>query len=208
VVADINGDGGPDIVIGDDNGVLSAFGPDGQMLAGFPIHLPAEIRGTPALCDCDGDGLTEIVLAGWDSRLYVWDYDLPFSPGGLAPWPQFHHDAMHTGFASTQTVLDVPVVVAPIALRLLPPSPNPASATVRLDYEIPASLAGQALAADVFDLAGRRVRHLAQAVATPGRFPLKWDLRSAGTGRAEPGVYLVRLKVGGQVQTQRVVVLP
>jgi hypothetical protein len=208
VVADINGDGAPDIVIGDDNGVLSAFGPDGQMLAGFPIQLPAEVKGTPALCDCDGDGLTEIVLAGWDSRLYVWDYDMPFSPGVTPPWPQFHHDAMHTGFASAQTVLDVPVMAQPIALRLLPPSPNPASTVVRMNYEIPANLAGQALSADVFDLAGRRVRHLAQAVAAPGRYPLEWDLHSAGTGRPDPGVYLVRLKVGGQVQTQRVVVLP
>jgi hypothetical protein len=208
VVADINGDGGPDIVIGDDNGVLSAYGPDGLLLAGFPIHVPGEVRGTPALCDCDGDGLSEIVLVGWDSRLYVWDYDLPFSPSGPAPWPQFHHDAMHTGFASTQTNVDVPIVEPPLSLRLMPPAPNPASAGVRLSYEIPASLAGQPLAVDVFDLAGRRVRHLAQGVAASGRFPLAWDLRSAGTGRADPGLYLVRLKVGGTIQSQRVVVLP
>jgi len=203
VVADINGDGGPDIVIGDDNGVLSAYGPDGLPLAGFPIHVPGEVKGTPALCDCDGDGLSEIVLAGWDSRLYVWDYDLPFSPSGPAPWQQFHHDAMHTGFASTQTILDAPIAEQPLSLRLLPPAPNPASTHVRLSYDIPSSLA-----VDVFDLAGRRVRHLAQGIAVPGRFPLAWDLRSAGTGRADPGIYLVRLKVGGTVQSQRVVVLP
>jgi peptidase C25-like protein/VCBS repeat protein len=208
VVADINGDGSPDIVIGDDNGVLSAYGADGSMLIGFPIHVPGEIKGTPALCDCDGDGLTEIALVGWDSRLYVWDYDFAFSPGGPAPWPQFHHDAMHTGFASALTVLDVPVQEAPRALRLMPPSPNPASGRVQLSYEVPAALVGQPLAVEVFDLAGRRVRHLAGGVAAAGRFPLVWDLRSAGTGRADPGVYLVRLKIGATVQSQRVVVLP
>ena len=45
------------------------------------------------------DGKTEIVLAGWDKNIYVWDYDFPFQPNGSAPWPQFHHDARRTGFS-------------------------------------------------------------------------------------------------------------
>jgi hypothetical protein len=68
---------------------------------GFPIVLNGEVRGTPAVCDCDGDGMSEIVLADWDRNLYMWDYDYPFSPGHTPPWPQFHHDAARTGFAST-----------------------------------------------------------------------------------------------------------
>src|SRR6476661_9584558 len=76
-------------------------------ISGFPIPLNGEVRGTPALCDCDGDGKTEIVLAGWDKNLYVWDYDFPFSPNGPPPWPQFHHDAMRTGFASNPVFVGV-----------------------------------------------------------------------------------------------------
>jgi len=86
VVADINGDGIPDVVMGDENGQLTALsGADGSVLPGFPIQLPAEVKGTPALCDCDGDGKTEIVVAGWDKNVYVWDYDFPFSPGHVPP---------------------------------------------------------------------------------------------------------------------------
>src|SRR5262249_23968021 len=43
VVADIDGDGLNDIVIGDENGNLSAFGGAGTMLPGFPIPLGAAV---------------------------------------------------------------------------------------------------------------------------------------------------------------------
>jgi hypothetical protein len=82
VVADINGDGSPDIVIGDDNSTLSAFDNQGRLLAGFPISLGGEVKGTPALCDCDGDGMSEIVTVGWDGQLYFWD-----TTSVLAEWP-------------------------------------------------------------------------------------------------------------------------
>ncbi len=208
VIADINGDGSPDIVIGDDDAMLSAFGADGQPLAGFPIRIGGEVRGTPALCDCDGDGLSEIVAAGWDSRLYVWDYDFPFSPGKLPPWPQFHHDAMRTGFASSETALAAPAPEPPTAVRLGRPAPNPARLRVRTQYEIPPAHVGDALEVEVFDLMGRRVRRLEEKRATVGRFVADWDLRGADGRPVGAGLYVVRLRVGEAHQSQRVVVLP
>ena len=99
IVADINGDGMNDIVIGDELGFLTAISGDGTVLPGFPILLGAEVKGTPALCDCDADGKTEIVFSGMDLKVHVWDYDFPFSPSLPVPWPQFHHDAARTGYA-------------------------------------------------------------------------------------------------------------
>src|SRR5678816_754292 len=99
IVADITGDGLPDVIMGGEDSRLCAFGNNGQMLPGFPIVMDGEVRGTPAVCDCDGDGMSEIVFAGWDKLLHVWDYDFPFSPGRVPDWPQFHHDARRTGFA-------------------------------------------------------------------------------------------------------------
>jgi hypothetical protein len=208
VVADINGDGSPDIVIGDDNATLSAFDNQGRLLAGFPIALGGEIKGTPALCDCDGDGMSEIVAVGWDGQLYFWDYDFPFSPNGPSPWPQFHHDAMHTGFASPESTVTVPAADTPKVVSLAIPYPNPARSGAAFVYEIPAAKAGARFSLDVFDLAGRHVRRLASGPATVGRFTAPWDLRGAGGTRVGGGMYLVVLDVGGERITRRLVAMP
>jgi hypothetical protein len=208
VVADINGDGINDVVVGDEHGVLNAFGGNGQALAGFPIQLEAEVRGAPALCDCDGDGLTEIVLSGWDAKLHVWDYDFPFSPGQTPPWPQFHHDAMRTGFQRGPTLVDAPPAEAPAALSFSSPWPNPVRGSrPRVSWAIPADRAGEAFEVAVFDLGGRRVRELARGVATPGRFSAEWDLRGAD-GTRHTGVFFVRCAIGGWQQAHKLVVFP
>ena len=208
VVADINGDGFPDIVIGDDMATLSAFDRNGQMLPGFPIGLGGESKGTPALCDCDGDGKTEIALAGYDGNMYMWDYDFTFSPGKTPPWPQFHHDAMHTGFASAETAVSVPNPIAPKSVALSAPFPNPVRQRAHMSYGIPNASSGQDFSVDVFDAAGRRVHRLAQGVARPGRYDLEWDLRDAHGALVGSGLYLLVLDVGGERVTRRVVALP
>jgi hypothetical protein len=168
------------------------------------------VRGTPALCDCDFDGKSEIVLADWDGNLYMWDYDLPFSPGTLPPWPQFHHDAQHTGFFNTPPTLDAPGGSAadlPTRVEFAAPQPNPARGLTRIAWGVPAGREGAHFEIAVFDLSGRRVRTLASGVARPGRFSASWDLRGAHGEGAAAGVYFLRLQLGAESHTSRVVVL-
>jgi subtilisin family serine protease len=69
---------------------------------------------------------------------------------------------------------------------------------------MPKRNAGQTFELAVFDLAGRRVRTLAQGVAAPGRFETQWDLKS-DDGRTVPrGLCFIRLRVGGTSVTQKV----
>ncbi len=210
VVADINGDGHPDIVIGDENHQLAAIsGADGSMLPGFPIQTGAEVKGTPALCDCDGDGKTEIVVAGWDRNVYVWDYDFPFSPTQNPPWPQFQHDAMRTGYAETPTSVGVDDGPPPVPrqIELAAPAPNPALGRTRLAYGVPAARAGESFELAVYDLSGRRVRTLGQGRAAPGRYSATWDLRDASGSPAAAGVYFARLTLGSEVRSRKLVVI-
>jgi hypothetical protein len=217
VVADINGDGFNDVVCGGEEGQLTALsGADGSILPGFPIQLPGEIRGAPGLADIDGDGKTEIMLAGWDKNIYIWDYDFLFSPGRPAPWPQYNHDARRTSFASSPLFVGVgdrgpggeggPVAV----LEFAPPAPNPVRPghnSTRLWFGVPSAMAGGGYDLSIYDLSGRRVQTVDTGLAPPGRFSLQWDLRDAHGRPVDGGVYFARFTLGGMSLTRKLVVL-
>jgi len=211
VVADISGDGLPDVVMGDENGVLNGISGTGQLLPGFPIQLGGELRGTPVVCDCDGDGLSEIAVSAWDKKTYLWDYDFQFSPGVDPPWPQFHHDARRTGLTLSPVFLDVSPSVLPgpaVSVELSRPEPNPARASTRIHWTVPASHAGADLDLSVYDLAGRRLTTLTSGRAKEGRFALDWDLRAEGQGRVGSGIYFLRFRLGATTTSRKLVVMP
>jgi hypothetical protein len=119
------------------------------------------------------------------------------------------HDSVgnwSTSFPKDTVVVDASVGVGPAAgaFRLLAPLPNPLSAGTELRFVLPGPAAVDAVVAD---LAGRRVRTLAAGREfAPGLNRLDWDGRDAA-GRPVPvGVYLMRVRAGGESAVQRVVV--
>ena len=93
VLADLDGDGKPEIVVAGLDGQLYAWHGDATPVAGFPVKLSdgaqtARIIATPAVGDVDGDHQPEIVVSTAESyneagRLYVVKPD-----GTIAPnWP-------------------------------------------------------------------------------------------------------------------------
>lgn len=61
---------------------------------------------------------------------------------------------------------------------------------------------------DLFDLAGRRVRGLADRTLPAGATVIAWDGREHGGARARPGVYFARLVAPGIERTVRVLAAP
>ena len=86
-VGDMDGDGRAEIVAATLWGEVVAWSADGERIEGFPVAIdgraPEEFgpgrawdRGVvaaPTLADLTGDGRLEVIVAGADQRLYVWD---------------------------------------------------------------------------------------------------------------------------------------
>ncbi|MGH9034500.1 MAG: FG-GAP repeat domain-containing protein, partial [Acidimicrobiia bacterium] len=61
VLADVDGVGGNDVVVGGLNGLVYALDPAGNPLPGWPARATAAVASSPAVGDLDGDGTSEVV---------------------------------------------------------------------------------------------------------------------------------------------------
>jgi len=93
---------------------------------------------------------------------------------------------------------------AAFTARLGAARPNPFNPSTTIPYEVgrPARVRLQ-----VFDVSGRRVRTLVDAVTLPGKYEARWDGRDASGRTVASGRYYYRLDVGFRVLTRGVVLL-
>lgn len=213
ILADIDGDGKTDVLMGAEDGKLYGFTWDGYSAPGFPIALSGEVRGSPGVWDVDGDGLSEIAYAGWDQLLYIWD--LPaVNTAATTPWPMFHHDVKHTGVYGNPFVTGVEPPAAEPSVDLSRPAlmqnaPNPWRASTAISFVVPngGDAHGQRVTLRMFDADGRLVRTLADKSYAPGVRGVVWDGRASNGAAVGNGVYFYRMTVGGAVLTRRMVVI-
>jgi hypothetical protein len=81
---------------------------------------------------------------------------------------------------------------------------NPFTGDVPVRYEIPS--AGP-VKLTVYDVAGRQVAVLADAVRSAGSHSVVWDLRNAGGSLVPSGVYFIRCAAAGRSGVEKVIVL-
>jgi len=93
---------------------------------------------------------------------------------------------------------------ASLTLAFSPPRPNPARDQTSFRLALPEAAA---VRVEVFDVAGRRVRTLAQSDFGAGLVDLAFDLRDDSGDRLPRGIYLVRASLGRTVFTRRLVVV-
>jgi hypothetical protein len=89
---------------------------------------------------------------------------------------------------------------APSETRLLPATPNPSNPSTAIGFELrrPGEIRIQ-----IFDLAGRHVRTLADGVWPAGRHSVTWSGTDDRESPVASSVYLVRLEADGRNWTQR-----
>jgi hypothetical protein len=95
-------------------------------------------------------------------------------------------------------------VTPTLPLDFSSPYPNPARSTTHFSLQLPAR---DDVLIEAFDAMGRRVRTLLAGMQPAGRSELAWDLRDKLGTRLEPGIYLVRARIGSETRSKRVIIV-
>lgn len=105
-IADVDGDGRPEILGGSGLYRVHAWDVSGRAGDGFPKNSLGWVIATPAVGDLDGDGRLEVVVGTREGWLWAWRTGAPASyPDGrnAVHWPEYHR----TGHNNAN--LDLPV---------------------------------------------------------------------------------------------------
>ncbi|MBI4700093.1 MAG: VCBS repeat-containing protein [Deltaproteobacteria bacterium] len=130
-IADLDGDGAPEIAFGTWDGTVYVIDNEGKLLPGWPIRLPevpscpldeSEPTGpcmstasylargafaSPVLEDMDGDGKLDVIQAAFDGYIYVWSADGKPVEG----WPvELHYTGKWTDEPARNRILTTPAV--------------------------------------------------------------------------------------------------
>jgi hypothetical protein len=109
-IADIDGDGRPEVINGSAGSVVHAFNSDGAEPAGWPKDAAGWMMGSPTLGDADGDGYLEVWTGTRGGYLFGWK-TTALASEAYRGWTGFRHDPRNTGNCET-------------ALRTYPPIPE------------------------------------------------------------------------------------
>jgi hypothetical protein len=139
--------------------------------------------------------LQTFTVAGLDPRQSY--YFVIRTQDDAGNWSPLSNMAAHIGISTG--VDDVAGVLA-----FGSPAPNPARSSTRFAMTLPSAMD---VRVEVFDLAGRRVRVLAEGSRGAGSSDLVWDLRDDHGRMLHAGMYLVRAQTGATTWMRRVSVV-
>lgn len=83
-VADLDGDGRLEVVVGSGDSKVYAWHADGSVVAGWPHGTGGIVTSSPAIANIDGDQRLEVVIGSRDGQVYAWHHDGSLVTG----WPQ------------------------------------------------------------------------------------------------------------------------
>jgi hypothetical protein len=95
-IANVGGDAAREVIVGTGLYLLHAYGPAGTEPAGFPKFTGGWLFGVTPVGDIDGDGYLNIANWTREGNVFVWDTDVPATPGNIE-WGGFRHDNRNSG---------------------------------------------------------------------------------------------------------------
>ncbi len=205
VLGDLDGDGDGEIAFGSDAfGLFMWEWNDSVFVAekGWPIALHGEIQGHLAVGDVDtSDTHLQLVVADRSGRVHMYDIDTGAGTPSIE-WSQLGNGPMHQGRHSSADSFTGPS--APVSVSLSHGVPNPFNPNVRFTFSVPTR---QHAKVAIYDVLGRHVRTLVNSAVDRGTHSLVWDGTSDHGARQSSGIYFVRLKSRGEIQSRKIMLL-
>jgi hypothetical protein len=122
IIADVTGDGYPELIAGSGGYYLHAWDACGREAPGWPKFVGSWMVGSPAVGDVDGDGLLEVAAVTRMGYLFVFNTDGPAD--GAIGWSEFRHDGRNTGnYDAPLSIPGSPVVATSPIECPEPPAP-------------------------------------------------------------------------------------
>ncbi|MBN2364218.1 VCBS repeat-containing protein [candidate division WOR-3 bacterium] len=181
VIADLNGDSSPDIVIGTITGWICGFDNKGNVLGGFPLSCGDSIYSTPTAVDIDHDGYIDLIANVDNGKIVGWSLG---RDTGNNPWPMFRRSPSHdlrqlSPWIEPRDYLDFSELYV---------WPNPVEGSVAyLRYTLSSEV--DHVEVTVFDIAGDK-----KLSFVAGTF-YGVNETSFDVGQLAPGVYLLRVEL-------------
>lgn len=203
VIADVDGDGVVDIVAVAQDGIVVAYNKNGQMARGFPLQAGTGTQSVAAFSYPSGSpSVTNIGLAvasSEDGTVLAWKTGSIGNGAQLNhPWPQYQHDAQHTGLATE------PLTGFPLSSAFFPKEraynwPNPVyEGKTYIRYFVKENAT---VKITILDLAGDLVTEF----PGPGRGgvdnEVEWNVRDV-----QSGIYLARIEATGGGKTETAII--
>jgi M6 family metalloprotease-like protein len=196
IMADVDGDRLPEVIIGSPDNSLMAFNGDGSKAAGFPLTIGGRTYSTPLALDLDGDSSSiELAIASDDGLLYAWSLPYEFSDR-TAQWKGFHNDQSNSGYVHWDPAKH-PISAQQELVSNAYVYPNPAkNGMAKIRFSLSSSAE---INVKIFDLAGYLVREINQLgfPGTENEVLWRFDLNNMAFG-----VYIIRLEAVSADKTQ------
>jgi len=169
---------------------LYALNPDGSFKWAFTGG--DAIKNGPALAD---DGTLYVGSVG--GTLYAVNGDNQ----GMAnsPWPRYHHDNRGTGNVLTPTAIRKIDAAVPQTFTVSQAYPNPFNPTTHIRFSLNKASRVQV---SVYNAAGQLVSRLFDGQKSAGHYQLSWNAARFGSG-----VYFIKVRANGVVQTRKALLL-
>jgi hypothetical protein len=118
IIADVDGDGRGDVVAASRSpsghygsvGAYNVVDGTARLLPGWPVVLTDGSCVAPVASDVDADGDMDLVVAGFDANLYVYETEAPYF-AAASHWPMLKRDPWRSGVYSKPDLLPIPVVL-------------------------------------------------------------------------------------------------